>query len=156
MTGAVFNQAGIALVAMDWAKSGVRADQVIVDASAGCPPDSPVLVMVKTNALTAPSTGTVLHATTCDLLLTDMHLSIHFEPHAAANGGCATSIDVNNMGYFGHSLGGFVGGPLRTTTTPFKAVVLNVTGIGWRDAAEDDQQKMAMLFRERFDRPRID
>jgi hypothetical protein len=72
--------------------------------------------------------------------VTDGHAFVHSLRTScdAANGGCGNlAIDVNNMGYFGHSLGGFAGSPLLgTTTTPFKAVVLNVTGIGWRDAAE--------------------
>jgi hypothetical protein len=67
---------------------------------------------------------------------------------SAASGGCGNlQIDTDNLGYFGHSLGGFIGGPvLGTTTTPFKAVVLNVTGIGWRDVAEKMTNKKWPCF----------
>ena len=151
MTGAVFNQAGIALVAMDWAKSGVRADQVVVDASAGCPPGLTRPGNGQDQCFNGPIDGNP--GTSRDNMrqsVVDGHAFVNSLRTScdAANGGCGNlAIDVNNMGYFGHSLGGFVGGPLLgTTTTPFKAVVLNVTGIGWRDAAEKMTNKKWPCF----------
>ena len=143
MVASIFNQAGIAVVATDWIKSGVRADQVVVDASAGCPP-----------GLTRPGgdqdhcfNGTIdgNPGTLRDNLrqsVVDGHAFIHALRTScdADNGGCGNlAIDTDNMAYFGHSLGGFLGQPLLGTLKEgyeFKAVVLNVTGIGWRDVLE--------------------
>lgn len=143
MVASIFNKAGIALVATDWVKSGVRADQVVVNAAAGCPPG----LIRPGNGQDHCFNGTIdgNPGTLRDNLrqsVVDGHSFIHALRTScdADNGGCGNlAIDPDNMGYFGHSLGGFLGQPLLGTLKDgyeFKAVVLNVTGVGWRDVLE--------------------
>ncbi|MBT6434971.1 MAG: hypothetical protein HOK28_17870 [Deltaproteobacteria bacterium] len=139
----VFNKAGIALVATDWVKSGVRADQVVVDEAAGCPPG----LVRPGNGQDQCFNGTIdgNPGTLRDNLrqsVVDGHAFIHALRTScdADNGGCGNlAIDTDNMGYFGHSLGGYLGQPLLGTLKEgyeFKSVVLNVTGVSWRDVLE--------------------
>lgn len=139
MDAAIFNEAGFAVVSTDWVSSGVRATQVKV--TADCPAGLTRPPADGDACFTSPIDGNP--GTTRDNIrqsVIDAHAFVHALRNgcSAANGGCGNlAVDPDNLAFIGHSLGGFVGQPmLGTTTTPFKAVVLSVTGIGWRDAAE--------------------